>query len=164
MSSQAYLFAHRALPQQLFADPGRFLAIVNGPDAGRYLADLWRHCGKFIAPGTATEPPPLSAEAFRVDDRIVAVIAPPTPTAPTEAHRIVVVAGLAPGAADLSGLTDVRYFTLEYAIDITTEAPMTMLCEWTAKGVHRNHGGGPTADAPARALLDRAIELFDRGG
>ncbi|MEZ4454457.1 MAG: hypothetical protein R3B09_33710 [Nannocystaceae bacterium] len=162
MSRQAYLFAHRALCQELFANPPRILAILQGPDGGRYLGDLWRHCGRFVAPGTATEPPPLQPEVARIGDRLVTHVRMPPPREPTEAHAVVLVAGLRPDAVDLSGLTTCRYYTLEHAIDIHRDAPMTMLCEWTVEGVHRNHGAGPPADGPTRALIERALALYER--
>jgi len=144
MSSQAYLFAHRAVPKEAFSDPARFLSIINGPDAGRYMADIWNHVAQFCEPAAVRPDEVPRAEIRGEGNGLSVIIFMPPPREMTEAHFVGAFSRFAD--ADNPSLDDLawfRLFTLEHSIDPTTNAQLTMLCEWTPDGTHLNHGAGP---------------------
>lgn len=148
--NQHYVFVHRALPSVLFRDPGWLFAVLNGPDAGRFLGDLWTRAGERSAPESRRAPDGLGAETFIDGGHLYALITLPPPHEPAEAHLAAAVAGFVdPGRPSLESLAWSRFFTLEYGVDYMTEEPCTFLCEWTLDGKHRNLGEGPPTDAGA---------------
>lgn len=160
--SQHYTFVHRALPSVFFNDPSWCFAVLNGPDARRFVADLWRRVGERTGPDGQRAADGLAAETFLEGPEaapiMFALVTLPAPAEAAEAHFAALVAGFAdPSAPVIDKLAWSRYFTLEHGIDLHTEQPCTFLCEWTREGTHRNHGGGPPAQAGAfvGALLAR---------
>lgn len=154
--NQHYTFVHRALPSIFFRDPSWFFAVLNGPDAQRFLGDIWQQVAERTPPEGHRPAEGLSAEAFIVDDLLVALVSLPAPAEATEAHFAAAVAGFAdPVEPSVDKLAWSRFFTLEHGLDFRTEEPCTYLCEWTRAGQHRNLGGGPAADREAfvRALV-----------
>lgn len=154
--SQHYVFVHRALPSVMFGDPSWFLAVLNGPDAGRFLGDLWARAGERSDPTSRRAGEGLAAETFVEGPYLFALVTLPPPEAPAEAHLAAAVARFAdPDAPSLDALAWSRFFTLEHGRDFRTEEPCTFLCEWTREGTHRNLGEGPPAEAGGfvRAVL-----------
>lgn len=153
--SQHYTFVHRALRSVLFRDPSWFFAVLNGPDAGRLLGDLWARAGERAPADARRAGEGLRAQTFVEGPHLYALITLPPPAEPAEAHFAAAVAGFGdPAAPSLDRLAWSRFFTLEHGLDFRTEEPCTFLCEWTQEGRHRNLGAGPEADAGAfvRAL------------
>lgn len=152
--SQHYTFVHRALPSVFFNDPSWCFAVLNGPDAQRFVADLWRRVGERTEPSGHRPAEGLKAETFLEGPEaapiVFALVTLPAPAEAAEAHFAALVAGFAdPSAPTIDKLAWSRYFTLEYGVDFQTEQPCTFLCEWTREGMHRNLGGGPPAQAGA---------------
>lgn len=152
--SQHYTFAHRALPSVFFRDPSWCFAVLNGPDAQRFVADLWGRVGERTEPEGQRAADGLAATTFldgpEAAPIMFALVTLPTPTEPAEAHFVALAAGFAdPSAPAIDKLAWARYFTLEHGIDLQSEQPCTFLCEWTREGTHRNLGGGPPAEAGA---------------
>lgn len=148
--TQRYVFVHRALPSVLFRDPSWLFAVLNGPDAGRFLGDLWTRAGERSGPDERSASDGLGAETFIDGAHLYALISLPPPRVQSEAHLAAAVAGFVdPSKPSLDSLAWSRFFTLEHGLDYRTQGPCTFLCEWTSAGLHRNHGAGPPADAGA---------------
>jgi hypothetical protein len=152
--SQHYTFVHRALPSVFFNDPSWCFAVLNGPDAQRFVADLWHRVGERTEPSGRRAADGLKAETFldgpEAAPIMVALVTLPAPAEAAEAHFAALVAGFAdPSAPAIDKLAWSRFFTLEHGIDVQTEAPCTFICEWTREGEHRNLGGGPPAEEGA---------------
>lgn len=152
--SQHYTFVHRALPSVFFRDPSWCFAVLNGPDAQRFVADLWGRVGERTEPAGQRQAEGLAVTTFLEGPEaapiMFALVTLPSPQAPAEAFHAALVAGFAdPTAPAIDALSWSRYFTLEHGIDLRTDDPCTFLCEWTREGLHRNLGGGPPAEAGA---------------
>lgn len=126
--SQAYVFAHRMLPELVFHGGTQALEILTGPNARQRLAAWWSDCG------SAPVPPELDVHAVETGGDQALVITMPAPAEDAEAHAVCVY--IRPGQA-------ARFFTLERGMDFNCMTPITMLCEWTRDGAHRNLGAGP---------------------
>lgn len=162
MASQAYVFAHQAIPHEALREPSRFLGILGGPDGERYLSDLWQHAGGFADPATLRPPEGLHHSVSFTGNGVIALVWPPAPAEVPEAHIVGVFAKLAdPYAATLRDLAWVRVFTLEQGHDNVRDEPLNMLCEWTAEGTHRNHGKGPMS-TDERPFVDAVYDLLRR--
>lgn len=134
-----YLFAHRLIPTLFFQDTLQFVSLLQR-DGLRFLEFWWRRVGEDVP-----QEERLSADGLGYTIREVAhgwvavVIMMPLPQGMTEAYFV----GLffRPEGETLIP----RVFTLEKTMSYlptTTETPMTVLCEWTATGAHRNTGKG----------------------
>jgi hypothetical protein len=158
LSSQIYLFAHQALPVQTFADPSRMLSILAGPEGQRFLDDAWQIAGRHCDPDKRVQDAsPSYTFSPTGTSGVVAVVKPPEPQEPGEAHFIAILGRFEQAEnPDLAKLRWVRLFTLERAIHPVNETECTMLCEWTAEGAHKNYGDGPPADEElfVEAVLD----------
>jgi len=177
MVSQHYIFAHRALPSVIFSHSSQVLAILNGRDGDRFLADLWDEAGEYYPPDQRRAPEGLHVEMRRAGDNgVIAVIWLPAPQDFGEAHLIAIIAKLATpeapshrGEAEsaeggaprgMDGLAYVRCFLLEFGINVMTEQPCTYLCEWTRDGSHRNLGRGPAVEE--RAFVEAIFDVLER--
>jgi hypothetical protein len=151
MLTQHYVFAHRAIPAVTFRDPKNTLGILCGPDAARFVEDLWNQAAHYCSPEGTRPSKGLSVEAGRAgEDGLVVMIRMPPPSEISEAHFVALVAKLAtPESPSIARLASVRCFTLELGVDFRTEKPMTFLCEWAEDGKHYNHGQGPAASEDA---------------
>lgn len=148
--TQHYVFVHRALPSVLFRDPSWLFAVLNGPDVGRFLGDLWTRAGERSGADGRSASDGLGAETFIDGAHLYALISLPPPRAQSEAHLAAAVAGFVdPSKPSLDSLAWSRFFTLEHGLDYRTQEPCTFLCEWTNEGLHRNLGVGPRVDAGA---------------
>jgi hypothetical protein len=162
MASQAYVFAHRAVPHEAFRDPARFLGILNGPDGERYLHDLWQHAGNYADAETLRADEEPRHEITFTSNGVIALIWPPPPAEVPEAHIVGVFARLAdPYATTLRELSWIRVFTLEQGHDHARDEPVNMLCEWTEDGTHRSHGRGPDS-TEERPFIDAVHTIVRR--
>jgi len=162
MASQAYVFAHRAVPHEAFRDPARFLGILNGPDGERYLHDLWEHAGNYADAESQRPDEAPRHEVTFTSNGVIALIWPPAPAEVPEAHIVGVFARLAdPYATTLRELAWIRVFTLEQGHDHARDAPVNMLCEWTEDGAHRSHGRGPDS-TEERPFIDAVHAIVRR--
>lgn len=155
---QLWNFAHRALPAWLFHDPNRFFGILAGPDRDRFIADLWSKCGD---PGAGASDHGFSFELGTVGNGVLLTMTfgsiEGRPREMGEPYRGVVVAKFDP--ADRDRYLYVRYFLLEHSVDYRTEEPITMLCEHTPDGMHRNHGVG-VSPAEERPFVESVYALL----
>lgn len=158
MSSQHYLFAHRALPSVLFRDPAWTLGVLGGPDGERFVRDLWAQAGARVPPEAQRPADGLAVQVGGTGGNgLIASVHLPPPREITEAYRIAIVAKVAdPSAPSLDRLEYLRYFTLELGHDLAADRPCTFLGEWTRDGKHRNLGIGPAVDEDAfiRAIFE----------
>jgi hypothetical protein len=152
-----YVFGHLALRDISHHDPHRFIEVLTGGEADRFLLAVWRDVAKAIG----DDPPvPHTGLASTVKtlgngDRL-AVVTLPGPVAMTEAYFVGVVVPPPPS-------THLRYFTLELSFSLDG-GKTALLCEWELqeKGFrHVNYGPGPEPD---QASFVEAIEghLKDR--
>lgn len=169
-SGHHYAFCHHSLPGVFFRDPGEFFAILQGPDAQRFLHDVWAWVGERADPETRREPEGLRAEVFRDDAAVFAIVYLPPPAEPAEGHMAVAIAGFAdPERPSVGALSWSRFFTLELGQDFVSGEACTFLGEWTREGQHRNFGKGPapTAEAFVTAVLelgeDDPVATFEPG-
>ena len=149
MSSQAYLFAHRALPVLAFADPGKVFSILSSGDGERFLHDAWENIGRHC--DSDAQQRPAEGLAYSVSPTgktgLVAAVKLPEPEQAGEAYFVAIFGRFAtPDEPDPKALEWVRMFTLELAEHPVTGVPCTMLCEWTSEGKHVNYGEGPGAE------------------
>jgi hypothetical protein len=173
---QHYAFAHLALRELLFREPLRWVGVLYGPDAEKFLAELWRAVTRQCR--AAGQTANLGAEGMRIYQLglepcpIVAVQMPPARAA-TEAHFIGLVLlppddddtrDTSPGeeAAD-ERKPRLLYYTLEKAARSGAE-DRTTLCSWTAQGSHLNHGEGPPADLESFGMVLRRLARQRTGG
>lgn len=153
-----YAMAHHALRGVALEDPLFYLAVLASPDAGRFLADLFRsvskHCaGREARPDFAAAD--LTVHCVKVGRFPCAVVAFPPPRATTEVFFTATVLLADPAEVTRDAPPPAaRYFTLEKGF--TFEGPpRTVLCEWTAAGAHANKGDGPV---PELAAFVAAVE------
>jgi hypothetical protein len=144
----------------VFAQPGKVLAILSGPDGQRFLVDTWETAGKHCAPEGRRDPDGLGLSISPTGTTgLVAVVRLPAPTQVPEAHFVAIFGRFAtPGQPDPGQLKWVRIFTLELGTHPLTEAPCTMLCEWTDAGDHKNYGEGPPPDE--ELFVEAALDLI----
>ena len=124
-----YAFAHRLLPDQVFADPEGFVTLMRQPQAGDWLVQLWERASDEVR---GSDRPPLAADGLDVvidDDRVVVTM--PPPQAPPEAYAAAVVHRDARW----------RYFVLERLGGYSDGR--AVLCEWDADGAHHNPASPP---------------------
>lgn len=166
MSSQAYVFAHQALPALAFSEPGKLLAVLSGPDGPEFLQNLWGTAGQQCDPPQQRSPEGLAHSVDAAGTTgVVAAVHLPEPQSVGEAHFVAIFGRFAtPEEPDLFALNWVRVFTLEYGLHPIGENRCTMLCEWTEKGTHKNYGEGPPPDEEAfvQAALDVLWEQKER--
>ncbi len=160
MSSQAYVFAHQALPALAFSEPGKLLAILNGPDAEKFLQNLWGTAGQQCGPDDQRAADGLSHTVNAAGTTgVIAAVKLPEPKEVGEAHYVGIFGRFAtPEEPDLFNLKWVRVFTLEYGLHPVGENRCTMLCEWTYEGTHKNYGEGPPPDE--EAFVEAAMNLM----
>ena len=142
MGAQHYAFAHREIPGVVFANPTAFLSVMARGEGDGFIRFLWDSAAR--SSGIPGEPATdIAVHVYRrPDGRILAVIDCPPPQESPEAHFVAVADVTEPGSEGVA----VRVFTLEASVDVMTNKPMTMLCEWTAQGIHANLGAGPPPD------------------
>ena len=148
-----YVFAHRLLPDRVFADPQGFATIMRQPHARDWLVRLWERASD---EARGSDQPPLAADGLDVviDDGRVVVTMPP-PQAPPEAYAAAVVRRDARW----------RYYVARTARRILDGR--AVLCEWDADGTHRNHGltAGTFYEPPQLnellSVVDQALENLD---
>lgn len=138
LREQHYVFAHRLLPDRVFADPEGFATIMRQPDARDWLVRLWERAGD---EARGSNRPPLAADGLDVvidNDRVVVTM--PPPEAPIEAYAATVVRRDARW----------RYLVLE-RLGGPWDA-RAVLCEWLPNDMHLNHSlmTAGTRDAPPR--------------
>jgi len=156
LSDLHYHFAHVFLrdgafrtPQQLF----HTVRIYGDP----FIADLWEAAAGHLGVLAGPVPPPPRVVMHRVNARIfVAVIHMPPATDLALAHRVGLTWIFPPVDSAADAEATLRYFTLEYG-EASDGGSRTVLGEWTADGLHLNHGDGPPLE-PEAAFLS-AIEV-----
>jgi hypothetical protein len=147
-----YTFAHLALRQVAFDEPLTCLGVLASPQAREFLADLWgsvcEHCARM------GEKPDFTADDIRVHTLRAggypcAVLEMPAPRGVTEVHYAALLLLVDTSREEAPAPEDVRlrYVTLEKGW--SDGPPVTVLCEWTKDGTHRNHGSGPPAELGA---------------
>lgn len=148
MSSQSFLFAHKALPVLTFADPGKTMAILTGPDADKFLLDAWDSIGKHCEESMLRPSEGLSLSISPAGTTgLVVVIRMPEPADIGEAFFAAIISRFEnPQEPDIEHLKWTRLFTLELGVHPVTEMPCPMLCEWTPDGEHINLGEGSSLD------------------
>jgi hypothetical protein len=148
VSSQAYLFAHRALPVLTFADPGKVLSILSSGDGERFLHDAWENIGRHCEPEQRRSTEGLGYSVSPTGSTgLVAAVRLPPPQEVGEAYYVAIFGRFAdPEQPDPAALEWARLFTLEHAEHPVTGLPCTMLCEWTGEGKHNNYGEGPSTE------------------
>ncbi len=147
---QHYVYAHRAIPGNLFSDKERALKIFD--TRGQDLAEfVWMRVGKDAEEKGEKRIPKdgLQFSKESVGGAQLYVIKLPPPEAPTEAYFVAI--------AVKNG--KVSYYTLERTICMSgscREDP-TVLGGWTEERKHLNFGPGPkpTKEDFIRALADR---------
>lgn len=140
-----YSFAYVALRSMAFRDPAQLFAVVAS-DGPRFLQWLWGKVGQQLeaeAVGTLAHTF-VAPAALTIGEAKALVVTLPTPAAAAECWFVALV--LPPDGA-------LAYYTLELGARMDGE-PRTVLCGWTADGIHRNYGDGPapTIEAFAQAL------------
>lgn len=157
-----YVFAHVALRQVAFEYPVEIVAALGSEKADALIDDLWQSVEQACNDQGTDDRASVDRQAIRVHRVRVgvyptAIVEMPTPIATTEAYFAAVVLCVDPEATGLSKEDiDVRFFTLEFGAKLAVgDQDRTVLCEWTADGLHANMGDGPIADV---ALFANAIK------
>lgn len=149
---QHYEFAHRAMPQVMFAHLDENLGyLVDAPQ--QFIDHLWGFVGKKVAERGQQ---PLAGPGPRIqrvalNPGVMWVIEMPPPEAMAEALYLAIVP-LRPQGSPGERLA---FYTLEFGNDLQTGAPYHVLCNWTAEGAHNNSGWTvePTVPAFTQAVL-----------
>lgn len=166
-----YAFAHRALPECLFADALRVVGAALADDSQALLCGLWDRVGEDLDAAERLSPEGLAWELRRLEDGAILVVSLPTPCKMPEAHFVAGLlrpAGPAGAESDEPPEVSVRVFTLEltepgkYASETYLEElreaqaadSHAVLCEWTRDGQHVNYGG------PVQATVDDFISAI----
>jgi hypothetical protein len=154
--SALWLFAHRALARHFHDDPERFIAALDGPEAPRFLEDLWSWA---LSAAKATEPerPPVTYGIDRPSAGVAIVWMQLTGITETgEPWQLRFVVSDEPSYE--------RMFLLEhseYASELAG-TPTAIVCETERGGKHRNWS---TTTAPTdTAGFDEAMVAAIRGG
>ncbi|HWO18964.1 MAG TPA: hypothetical protein VNO30_09310 [Kofleriaceae bacterium] len=138
--SALWTFAHRALSPQFHEDPARFVAMLDGNAAPRYLEQMWAWA---LSTAGATEPPrpPLRYGIDRPRPGLAIVwmsFRDVTQTGEPWQIRFFV---RDPDAGAANGYT--RMFLLEhseYATELAGGTATAIVCESERGGAHRNWG------------------------
>jgi hypothetical protein len=134
-----YVFAHKALPYQVFSHTKRTLEAFEN-DGQAFAESVWTSVGQ-MAEKNGQKPLDMTGLQFskeRAGDITFYVIALPRPKIVTEAYFV---------AATVQNGT-VRYYTLEstFCPSGSCEPDPTFLCGWDPGGYHLNYGPGPRPD------------------
>lgn len=159
-----YTLAHHALRGVAFEHALGFFGVIASPDREAFLTELLgnvtEHCrDREPAPDFAAAD--IAVHPLRLGERICAVIQMPPPRAVTEAYFVAAVLLVDPATVPEDQKPPVRYVTLEYGVDFADGRPRTVLCEWTADGMHVNYGDGPPPDL--RAFVEAVEALLNKG-
>jgi len=150
---QHYVFAHRVLPSLFFANPEKFISTLN-ERGDSFLRLVWLRVGESV--DNVIAPDNLSHQIRNLDtDTTTVLITLPLPKCMTEAYLVALVHRSEKKDSSSSQEPLTRYIALEYGIELDG-SPRTVLCEWTAEGIHRNMGNGPepTLEAFFTAVRD----------
>ena len=160
LSSQSFLFAHKALPVLTFADPAKTMAILIGPDAQQFLLDAWDSVGKHCQENMRRSPDGLGLSVSPAGTTgLVVVIRMPEPTEQGEAYFAAIISRFDnPQEPDVEHLKWTRLFTLELGTHPVTDTTCPMLCEWTPGGEHLNLGEGSNVDE--REFVELALDVL----
>ncbi|GAA1971642.1 hypothetical protein [Kitasatospora viridis] len=145
-----YQFAHRALPAALRAVGPELVTDVPVGGLTPMLVELWGEVGARLPPDQRVSWDGLECEYRRFGNGHTGVfVTLPPPVAPPEAH---LAAAVLPSGGD-----ELRYFTVEFAIDPVTREPGAVLGEWTTDGTHRLLSTGAAAEPDAFAAAVSAV-------
>lgn len=158
-----FRFAHHALRQAAFENPAKCVGMLQGPESGRFLRELWEAvragCGPSATPGDDAADG-LESEMTQLGPYAGAMVSLPAARVRGEAHQVALVLR---SYARADGSVVERhplllYYALE-AADGTRDdgAPRTTLCEWQG-GDHVSFGEGPPPDPSSfRAALQERV-------
>lgn len=159
-----YAFAHNHLPGCLWHDPDMLLsALFEASDQFRddHLRARWEIVGERFPQTDRLSAEGLSGSCHGLADgyRAATITLPPA-LGPTEAHMVAIVyRGPRRRLWFRKSPAMLRYLTLEYSSDPSTDRPFTVLGEWTPHE-HANYGEGPEPDVSA--FLNAIGELLTR--
>ncbi|MFE9423441.1 hypothetical protein ACFYNO_10815 [Kitasatospora sp. NPDC006697] len=142
-----YQFAHRALPAALRSLGPELVTELPVGGITPLLLELWGEVGARLPADQRVPWEGLAGEYRRFGEGHSGVLVTlPRPVAPPEAHLAAAV--LPHGSGEL------RYFTVEFAIDPVSREEGAVLGEWTADGTHRllSVGASPEPEAFAAAV------------
>ena len=141
---QHYVFAHQALPEIFFRDPGALIDSLE-KDGETILGYLWRQVGDYLGEHDQEAAKELAVEVVNQQNPMIGMVTCPTPRQTTEVYFIALA--YRPDQGHVKGLS--RYFTLEYSLTFGEDPrPATVFCEWD-HAIHRNYGDGPEPDRQA---------------
>lgn len=138
--TQAYLFAHRFLPQLVFSEPSSARRWLGQQG---FLRKLWAHAGMHARHGEP-RPFPDALTVTTEGDRTFIVL--PSPEEPPDAHSVAIV----------WNQPTPDFYVMELGDRLDGNATY-YLCGWTADGNHSNYGEGykPDLESFRRALDER---------
>jgi hypothetical protein len=132
-----YEFAHRALPQMLFASIDENLGyLIDAPQ--KFIDHLWGFVGRKVAQRgqVALSGAGPRVERLALNPGVMWVVELP----PCEAMAEALYVGIVPIRPQGTPDERLAIFTLEYSFDLTTHEQYYVLCRWTAGGSHQNCG------------------------
>jgi hypothetical protein len=145
--TQHYAFAHRMLPALFFAEPARFIAILE-KSGKNFLHFLWNRLGNRLEASKLVAAEGLDYQIKKLENNTtIALITLPPPQAMTEAYFV----------APVFRPQGNRFITLEYSFNFIEGGLRTVLGEWTTTS-HLNMGDGP--EPTLEAFFEKVVNLI----
>ena len=124
-----YLFAHRVLPALVLTQWESLRQGFRDGSAADRLRSVWVGLGTKVPPDERIAVHGLDVEPIEIGGGDAFLVTMPTPAGPTEAALAMIPDRDAP----------TRYFVLELGLNVVTDEPYWVLCEWTLDE-HTNFG------------------------